>query len=194
VSCRYPNQEAVWVLHKEHCRADSTDRYAVHIGINRTDLETGNRLNEGRAKQAKIARANAVRDMDDKWGLRQMEANERNSKVHALQPTRAEKEMKSRGLKSDKAIIKERIVQHSKTLVQKPEPNNVRALAECLEKDGIKMTLSKDKTQFQFERHGFKVNGLKLGKGFSKSGISYGLGIGMECARMTYQIMEETSE
>lgn len=47
VQGRYPNQEAVWVLHKEHCTADSTDRYAVHVGINRTDLETGNRLHEG---------------------------------------------------------------------------------------------------------------------------------------------------
>ena len=38
---RYPDQEVVMVLHKEHCRADGTDRYAVHLGINRTDLATG---------------------------------------------------------------------------------------------------------------------------------------------------------
>lgn len=58
---RYPSQEAVWVLHQEHCNADGTDRYAVHIGINRTDLETGKRLCEGRGQKAKVERANAMR-------------------------------------------------------------------------------------------------------------------------------------
>mgnify|MGYP001101097220 FL=1 len=38
----YPNQEAVWALHREHCAADGTDRWAVHVAINRTDLETSN--------------------------------------------------------------------------------------------------------------------------------------------------------
>lgn len=51
VEGRYPDQEAVWVLHRERCAADGTRRYAVHVGINRTNLETGRRLNEGRSKQ-----------------------------------------------------------------------------------------------------------------------------------------------
>ena len=50
VAERYPNQEVVMVLHRERCRADATDRYAVHLGINRSDLETGRRLDEGPAK------------------------------------------------------------------------------------------------------------------------------------------------
>lgn len=176
VNTRYPNQEAVWVLHKEHCRADGTDRYAVHIGINRTDLETGNRLNEGRSKNAKIERANAIRDMDKKWGLRQVKANERNSKVHARQPTRAEKEMEQRGIKSEKAFIKERIGHHIQEIQKSPQENNVRELAKKLESDGIKMTQSKDKQQFQFRRNGIAVNGVKLGKGFSKAAISHAVG------------------
>ena len=73
---RYPNQEAVWVLHEERCQADGTSRHAVHVGINRTDLETGRRLAEGRSKQAKISRANSVRDLDRKWGLREVRANQ----------------------------------------------------------------------------------------------------------------------
>ena len=47
VAERYPNQEVVIVLHRERCRSDDTDRYAVHLGINRSDLETGRRLDEG---------------------------------------------------------------------------------------------------------------------------------------------------
>lgn len=76
---RYPSQEAVWVLHQEHCNADGTDRYAVHIGINRTDLETGKRLCEGRGQKAKVERANAMRQQDGRWGLRQMAKGERTA-------------------------------------------------------------------------------------------------------------------
>lgn len=46
VAARYPNQECLWVLHGERCKADGVERYAVHIAINRTDLETGGRLDE----------------------------------------------------------------------------------------------------------------------------------------------------
>lgn len=49
---RYPNQEVVMVLHRERCRTDAIDRYAVHLGINRSDLETGRRLDEGPARKA----------------------------------------------------------------------------------------------------------------------------------------------
>lgn len=66
-------------------------------------------MNEGRSKNAKIARANAMRDMDRKWQLRQVKANERNSRVHARQPTRAEKEMAKRGMRSDKQYIREAV-------------------------------------------------------------------------------------
>ncbi len=55
VAERYPNQEVVMVLHRERCRSDGTDRYAVHLGINRSDLETGRRLDEGPARKAAAA-------------------------------------------------------------------------------------------------------------------------------------------
>ena len=38
VRTRYPAQEAVWVLHKEHCAADGTDRFAVHRSCCSTSL------------------------------------------------------------------------------------------------------------------------------------------------------------
>ena len=141
---RYPSQEAVWVLHQEHCNADGTDRYAVHIGINRTDLETGKRLCEGRGQKAKVERANAMRQQDGRWGLRQMAKGERNSRVHAMQPTRAEKAMRARGVQPDKAYIRQHVRQHVREISRGDAPGNrMRELSRRLEADGIKMSMSK---------------------------------------------------
>lgn len=194
ISTRYRNQEAVWVLHQEHCAADSTDRFAVHIGINRTDLETGRRLAEGRGQQAKIARANAVRDMDAKWGLRQMEANKRNSRVHARQPTRAEKEMARREVRSDKQYVREAVKASVAEVTANPQQNNVRALADALNAKGVRMSVSKGSHDFTFERKntGTKVNGNKLGRGFSRSGLLKA--VGMEGMRLMMQAIEESME
>lgn len=60
VAERYPNQEVVIVLHRERCRSDDTDRYAVHLGINRSDLETGREerdmARKGQAERSENAR------------------------------------------------------------------------------------------------------------------------------------------
>lgn len=181
VQGRYPNQEAVWVLHKEHCAADSADRYAVHVGINRTDLETGNRLHEGLGRAAKVARANAMREMDARWGLRQLEKGQRNSRVHAMQPTKAEKEMRARGAAPDKDIMRECVTRRVREIAQEaPEGNRMRELALRLKADGVEMVASKNAKQVQFRRAGSdrKVGGWRLGRGFSASGLAVGLGIG----------------
>lgn len=193
VESRYPNQEAVWVLHREHCARDGTDRYAVHIGINRTDLETGRRLNEGRAKQAKIERANAMRDMDRRWGLHQMKANERNSEIHARQPSRAEREMAARGIQPQKAFIRQHVARRVRDIAaEAPKGNRMRELSKRLEADGITMSKSKNGKQLQFEHDGFRVNGNKLGRGFSMSGVAKGLGI--TAGIMMVRAMEDDRE
>lgn len=79
----YPNQEAAWALHLEHSK-DGTDRYAVHIAINRTDLSTGKRLNDGRSSRQKTLHAARMREMDERWGLSQLERGARNSRMLAL--------------------------------------------------------------------------------------------------------------
>ena len=188
---RYPNQEAVWVLHREKCHTDGTERLAVHVAINRTALSTGRRLSEGRSKNAKIARANAMRDMDRKWGLRQVKANERNSRMHARQPTRAEKEMVKRWTLSDKQYIREAVKASVKEVNQHPQKNNVRALAQALDRKGVAMTVSKSGKDFTFERKrsGLKVNGVKLGRGFSQAGLTHALG--MEAVRQMERSAEE---
>ena len=195
VHTRYPAQEAVWVLHREHCAADGTDRFAVHIGINRTNLETGNRLCEGRGQKAKVERANAMRAHDSKWGLRQMVKGERNSRVHAMQPTRAEKEMHARGVQPDKAYIRQHVRQHVAEISREaPAGNRMRELACRLKADGIEMSVSKGGKQVSFQREGsgFKVGGSRLGRGFSVQGIVKGLGMeaGMQLTRAASQEMD----
>lgn len=190
VETRYPSQEAIWVLHKEHCRVDGTDRYAVHIGINRTNLDTGKRLDEGRSRYAKIERANAMRDMDKKYGLSQVRANERNSRIHARQLTRAEKEMYERGVTSDKERIRERVRHHVRDISQEaPRGNRMRKLARRLESDGIHMTMNKAGNQVQFQTERYSVNGNTLGRGFSAAGITKGLG--MSVAREMEKAIEQ---
>ena len=192
VESRYPNQEAVWVLHQEHCRADGTDRYAVHIGINRTNLETGNRLCEGRGQKAKVDRAQAMRALDAKWQLRQMEKGVRNSRVHAMQPTRAEKEMQARGIQPDKAYIREHVRDRVREISQANfRGNHMRELAHRLESDGIKMTVSKNVKQVKFQREGnaYSVCGSRLGRGYSIAGLAAGLG--MQATRQLQHTMEQ---
>lgn len=107
VGTYYPNQEVVFALHNEYCKEDKTHRYAVHIVINRSDLSTGKRLDEGRGKEAKVRRASRIRKMDEAWGLKQVERDERNSSVHKKQPGKVEKEIESRGGRSYKANLRE---------------------------------------------------------------------------------------
>lgn len=107
VGTYYPNQEVVFALHNEYCKEDKTHRYAVHIVINRSDLSTGKRLDEGRGKEAKVRRASRIRKMDKAWGLKQVERDERNSSVHKKQPSKVEKEIEGRGGESYKMNLRE---------------------------------------------------------------------------------------
>ena len=121
-----------------------------------------------------------MREMDKRWGLRQMEKGARNSRVHAMQATRAEKEMAKRGVKADKEYIRERVSQRIHEIsLEAPAGNRMRELSKRLEADGIRMARSASGKQLQFSRKGssFKVNGNRLGRGFSPSGIARGLGI-----------------
>lgn len=179
---RYPNQEAVWVLHQERCKADGTDRFAVHVGINRTNLETGKRLCEGLGQKGKAERATAMRKLDERWQLRQMEKGQRNSKVHAMQPTQAEKEMHARGIQSDKAYIRQHVRRRVAEISREaPGGNRMRELANRLEHDGIRMTADKGRKQVRFQREGsaYKVSGSRLGRGFTASGLATRLGMDM---------------
>lgn len=107
VGRHYPNQQIVMALHNEYCKEDKTRRYAVHIVINRSDLSTGKRLDEGRGREAKARRAGRVREMDREWGLKQVVRDERNSHVHKKQPSKVEKALAARGVDSYKTNLRE---------------------------------------------------------------------------------------
>lgn len=103
----YPNQQVVFALHNEYCKEDRTHRYAVHMVINRSDLMTGRRLDEGRGTAAKAARAKRIRTMDAAWDLKQVKEGERNSLVHKKQPSKTEREIEGRGETSYKTNLRE---------------------------------------------------------------------------------------
>lgn len=185
IETRYPNQEACWALHEEACKADGSRRFAVHICINRTDLTTGKRLDEGPARFAKVERANAMRDMDRRWGLSQLRANERNSAIHARQPTRGEKKMAARGILSDKEYIRRAIRDSAKSVATAPEKRRAAAFSKELGKRGVGVSRSKNGKDLTFTRNrsGLRVNGAKLGRGFSPSGLKAALKVGLQTAR-----------
>lgn len=76
-------------------------RFACHLGVNRSDLATRLRLDEGPARRAAAARAATVRALDERYGLRQLERGRANSRAHARQPSRAEREIARRGRAGD---------------------------------------------------------------------------------------------
>ena len=197
VEKRYPNQEAIWVLHQERCKADASERFAVHIAINRTDLETGRRYNDGRSKNAKVERANAVRDMDREWGLKEVRANERNSRVHARQPTRAEKEMAARGVRSDKQYLREAVAASIREVGADPSEKPAARFASALEAKGVKVRLAKEGDDLTYERRstGFRANGVTLGRGYSKAAVTAALekSVGLE-VRITRKGIDALSD
>lgn len=214
----YPNQEAVWTLHREHCSADGTDRYAVHVAINRTDLETGKRLDEGRASRQKTLHASRMRDMDRRWGLTQMEKGTRNSAHHARQQSRGEQRAREAGLAGSPRFETDldhvrRVVRESVREVSKANgTNKMRALNEALEKRGVRMRLSRDESlksrdvvfeyRPTYNRRGksgehvkkASISGRKLGRGYSLTGIQRGLGIAGRFTMETCKAMERSMD
>lgn len=164
---RYPAHEAVYVLHREGCRRDGTERYAVHMFVNVTDLRTGRRFDEGNWRQARDARVAAVRELDREHRLRQLERG-RNSRMHARQPSRAEGRY---GNQSSLEHLRRKIAKRAHEVSRMPGSfNRMRRLAELLEKDGIVMTWNArhDDLQFAYRDESVlggvrKVNGRTLG-------------------------------
>lgn len=212
VAARYPDCEALMVLHREHCGADGTDRYACHIAINRTLLDgSGRRLDEGPARKAAAARVRTVREMDGRYGLRQLERG-RNSRSHARQPSRAEREWqrRDRSRRSENDLVRERVAVRACEVAALPScPNRPRELARRLKGDGITMTRSRGgDIQYRFESASLKrggrgrvrkVNGATLGRAVSRAGRSIGLDLdgirlALGVARQAARLMERAAE
>lgn len=217
VESYYPNQEAAWALHLEHSK-DGTDRYAVHIAINRTDLETGRRLDEGRASRQKSLHASRMREMDAKRGLAQLERGQRNSMVHARQESRGERLAREAGRARDPRFETDldhvrRVVRESvREVAATDAPNKMRALSDALAGRGVHMRMSRDrsskKTDVVFEyrptyertdgRGGrvkvAAISGHRLGRGFSLVGIQRGLDAARGMSRAVERAMDDGAD
>lgn len=177
VAERYPNQEVVIVLHRERCRSDDTDRYAAHLGINRSDLETGRRLDEGPARKAAAARVKTVRTLDERYGLKQLERGKANSRVHARQPGKAERDMARRGqvMRSENARVREAVARRVEEVGRIPKcPDRLGELERRLKNDGIELAESKGGSlQYRYHSKSLgatrKVNGGRLGFAVDRS-------------------------
>lgn len=177
IAKRYPNQEIVIVLHEERCRSDGSVRFVAHLAINRTDLETGRRLNDGPARAAAKARANSVRELDAEYGLQQLEKGRSNSLVHARQPGREEREMakKGRADRSENARIRAAVARRAEEVGRlKSCPDRFGEFAKRLESDGIEVARSKrGALQYRYYSKSLggvrKINGARLGYAVNRS-------------------------
>ena len=206
---RYPNQECVVVLHRERCESDGTDRFAAHLGINRTNLATGRRLDEGPARAAGRARAKTVRALDGRYGLRQLERGRANSRVHARQPSAAERDMARKGQaeRSENERVRRAVARRIDEVARAPEcPDRMAELSRRLERDGIELGRSKGgDLQYRFRSESLggtrRVNGARLGFAvnrktgrkirFTARGVRIALGLTREMCRMADEATRE---
>lgn len=167
----YPDYEAVVVVHLERCRGDGTSRLAAHIGLNRSNLRSGRRLDEGPARKAAAARVKTVRELDERYGLRQLERGKANSKTHARQPAAAERDMARRGRaeRSENARVRAAVARRIDEVGRLPEcADRMGELSRRLQKDGITLARSSGgHLQYRFYSKALggerKVNGARLG-------------------------------
>ncbi|WP_308623431.1 relaxase/mobilization nuclease domain-containing protein [uncultured Enorma sp.] len=204
---RYPHQEVVMVLHLERCKADNSQRLAVHLGINRSNLETSRRLDEGPARRAAAARAKTIRELDRRYGLRQLERGKSNSRMHGRQPGAAERDMarKGQGGRSENARIRALAARRIDEVGKLPLRNDRERLAELsrlLSKDGITLARAKNGSlQYRYHSKSLgqerKINGSRLG--FARNRTTgrvtrftlRGISAAMQLVRETYRDQEQ---
>lgn len=202
VRARYPDQEAVIVLHLERCGADGTERFAAHVGINRSNLATGRRLDEGPARKAAAARVRTIRELDGRYGLRQLERGRANSRVHARQAGPAERDMARRGEagRSENARVRAAVARRVEEVGRLPDcPDRLGELSRRLAGDGITLARSSSGgLQYRFHSPSLgrerKVSGGRLGFARSRSTgrvVRFTLRGVMEAMRLAREIERE---
>ena len=102
----YPNQQIVFALHKEHCKEDHTYRYAIHMVINRTNLAPEPALMREPVRMPKETRRPRAHHGQG-VGIAASEGRRAELQGHAKQPSKIEKEIESRGVRSYKTNLRE---------------------------------------------------------------------------------------
>lgn len=144
-------------------------RFACHLGVNRSDLAIRLRLDEGPARRAAAARAATIRALDERYGLRQLERGRANSRAHARQPSRAEREIARRGRAGDsenaRAAVARRVEEVGR---MRSCPDRMAELERRLARDGIRMRRgARGGLQHEFRSRSLggthRVSGARLG-------------------------------
>lgn len=133
--------------------------------------------NGGPARAAAKSRVRTVKELDTEYGLRQLERGLSNSKVHARQPGREEREMakKGRSDKSENARVRAIIAQRAEEVGRlKSCPDRFGEFARRLESDGIEVARSKQGAlQYRYRSESLgktrKINGARLGYAVNRS-------------------------
>lgn len=131
VAKRYPNQQVVFALHEESDKLGK--RYAVHMAINRSDLMTGKRLWEGTGKQGHHKRVQTVRQMDDEWGLQQVEEGKPNSMIRGISPRDAEKAI----IEDDRYSYKNNLRRMVALVLRQPSVRSLKDFMDRMAKYGV---------------------------------------------------------
>lgn len=164
---RYPYQEAVIVLHEER-GADGVPRWAVHLGIGVTNLETGHKLDEGHPRLAAIDRARQVMRMDAERGLTVTEGRGRYSLTHAQQPTQAERAIKARG----KYVWKDDLRARVSAALGKPDVRSISQLADALGDMGVSLDYGRSRREMTLRMDGHRpVRASRLGCGLDRATV-----------------------
>ena len=164
---RYPDQEAVIVLHDER-GADGVPRWAIHLGIGVTNLETGHKLDEGHPRLAAIDRARQVMRMDAERGLTVTEGRGRCSLTHVQQPTRAEQEIRARG----KYVWKDDLRARVSAALGRPDVRSISQLADALRDVGVSLDYGRSCREMTLRMDGHRpVRASRLGCGLDRATV-----------------------
>lgn len=134
---RYPDQQVVFALHEES--DGSGKRYAVHMAINRSNIVTGKRLDEGTGKKGHHDRVESVRRLDDEWGLQQVEEGKPNSLIRNRSPRDAERAI----IEDERYSYKNNLRRIVKAVLRMPSVRSLDDFAERMQGYGVEIELGK---------------------------------------------------
>ena len=145
---RYPNQEVVMVLHRERCRADATDRYAVHLGINRSDRKPAEGSTRAPPERRRHHAWKTVRTLDERYGLRQQARQGQLARPREA-AGRAERDMARKGQaeRSENARVRVAVARRIEEVRRMRDcPDRMGELERRLRRDGIELAKSKGRS------------------------------------------------
>lgn len=133
VAKRYAHQQVVFALHEERDKLGK--RYAVHMAINRSNLMTGRRLDEGTGKKGHHDRVATVREMDDEWGLQQVEEGKPNSMIRGISARDVEKAI----IEDDRYSYKNNLRRMVALVLRQPSIRSMEDFTARMEKYGVQV-------------------------------------------------------